>query len=95
LPPDTVRGLFFLARAASLVERSRQKQIVRYGRTEYVKYHGSEPGWGELVKLAKSSPAMPAGFVIDGKKMSEQVERRIFSLQFPRPTYQLSNERED
>ena len=63
-PPDTVRGLFFLARAASLVEGSRQQQIVTYGRTEYAKYHGSEQGWAELLKLAKSSTAMPSGFVI-------------------------------
>lgn len=63
-PPDTVCGLFFLARATSLVEPSRQKQIADYARTEYVKYHGSEQGWPELLKLAKTSPTMPADFVI-------------------------------
>jgi tetratricopeptide (TPR) repeat protein len=63
-PPDTVSALFFLARAASLVEPGRHKQIMTYGKTEYVKYHGSERGWPELLKLAKTSTTMPAGFVI-------------------------------
>ena len=63
-PPDTVSGLFFLARAANLVEPRRYQQVMTYGRTEYAKYHGSEQGWPELLKLAKTSPTMPAGFVI-------------------------------
>jgi predicted Zn-dependent protease len=63
-PPDAVRGLFFLARAASLAPNgTAQKQIAQYAKTEYVKYHGSEQGWTELMKIAKTSP-VPAGFTI-------------------------------
>ena len=64
-PPDPVRGLFFLARAANLAELpSYQKQIAQYGKTEYVKFHGSEQGWTELMKIAKTSTTLPAGFAI-------------------------------
>jgi hypothetical protein len=63
-PPSNVQGLFFIARAASLADGKLQKQIVDYGRREYVKYHGSEAGWPELLKLAKSTPLSPAGFTI-------------------------------
>jgi hypothetical protein len=63
-PPNNVQGLFFIARATSLAHGSTQKMIADYGRTEYVKYHGSEKGWTELLKLAKTLPTTPAGFTI-------------------------------
>jgi tetratricopeptide (TPR) repeat protein len=64
-PPDPVHGLFFLARAANLAELpSYQKQIAQYGKTEYVNFHGSEQGWTELMKIAKTSPTLPTGLTI-------------------------------
>jgi len=65
-PPNNVQGLFFIARAASLVDSQSkfQKQIVDYGRTEYVKYHGSDARWPELLKMARSTPLPPTGFAI-------------------------------
>ena len=63
-PPNKVQGLFFIARATSLVQRSSQKQLLDYGRAQYAKYHGSAAGWSELLALAKASPTTPAGFTI-------------------------------
>ena len=65
-PPNNVQGLFFIARAPSLLNSNGkfQKQLVDYGRREYVKYHGSEVGWPELLQSTKSTPLPTAGFTI-------------------------------
>jgi hypothetical protein len=65
-PPNDLQGLFFIARAAGLVnwKDKFQKQLADYGRREYVKYHGSEEGWPELLKSAKDTPLPPPGFTI-------------------------------
>ena len=63
-PPNTEQGLFYLARTAHLAKGTALKSIVDYAKTEYVKYHGSEQGWAELLNLAKTSPTTPARFVI-------------------------------
>ena len=43
-----------------------QQQILDYGRKKYVRYHGSEQGWNELVNDAKASQSImpPAGFTV-------------------------------
>ena len=64
-PPDDVNGLFFIARAANLVQDPKGKdQIVKFGHSRYVKYHGSEEGWNELLAQTATTPLPPAGFTI-------------------------------
>jgi len=64
-PPDDVNGLFFIARAANLVSDPKGKDsIVKFGHNRYVKYHGSEQGWDDLLTQTKSTPVPPAGFTI-------------------------------
>jgi tetratricopeptide (TPR) repeat protein len=64
-PPDNVNGLFFIARAANLAKDPAGKdQITKFGRSKYVKYHGSEQGWTELLAAAGSNPLPPAGFTV-------------------------------
>ncbi|HXP17663.1 MAG TPA: hypothetical protein VN868_11215 [Terriglobales bacterium] len=64
-PSDDVNGLFFIARAANLVADPKGKEsIVKFGRSKYVKYHGSDQGWDDLLALAKTTPLPPAGFAI-------------------------------
>src|SRR5262249_50435834 len=64
-PEDDVNGLFFIARAASLAQDPKGKdQITKFGRSKYVKYHGSEEGWNELLAQAAGTPLPPAGFTI-------------------------------
>ena len=64
-PEDDVNGLFFIARAANLVKDPAGKaQITKFGHAKYVKYHGSEDGWNELLAQTATTPLPPAGFTI-------------------------------
>ena len=57
-------GLFFIARAASLQTGAGKDQIVKFGKSKYAKYHGSEEGWTNLLSLAATTPLPPANFTI-------------------------------
>jgi len=59
-PPDNLDGLFYIARAASLATGPAAAQIEGYGKKQYIKYHGSEQGWTDLLALAKTSTTPPA-----------------------------------
>ena len=50
-----VDGLFFIARASSLASGAGKDQITKFGKSKYVKYHGSDEGWSDL--LAKAATA--------------------------------------
>ena len=64
-PPNSVEGLFFIARAANLAAGSAgQAQIESYGKNQYTKYHGSDQGWTDVLAQAKANPLPPAGFTI-------------------------------
>lgn len=64
-PEDDVNGLFFMARAANLVkDPSGKAQITKFGHSKYVKYHGSEDGWNDLLTMTATTPLPPAGFTI-------------------------------
>ncbi len=64
-PEDDVNGLFFIARAINLVKDPAGKaQITKFGHARYVKYHGSEEGWNELLALTATTPLPPPGFTI-------------------------------
>ncbi len=60
--PINPQGLWFIARAVGLSNGN--ADIVKYGRSKYVKYHGSDQGWNELVAQAKTTPAVPQGFTV-------------------------------
>jgi tetratricopeptide (TPR) repeat protein len=64
-PEDDVNGLFFIARAANLVaDPAGKASIIKFGHSKYVKYHGTEQGWDELLAQTKTTPVPPAGFTI-------------------------------
>jgi len=64
-PEDDVNGLFFIARAANLVKDPGGKaQIIKFGHSKYVKYHGSEEGWNDLLAMTATTTLPPAGFTI-------------------------------
>ncbi len=64
-PPDDVNGLFFIARAANLVSDPKGKDsIVKFGRSRYAKFHGSDQGWDDLLAQTKTTPVPPPGFAI-------------------------------
>jgi tetratricopeptide (TPR) repeat protein len=63
-PPDQVNGLFFIARAAGLAQGQGAQQIQAYGKSQYVKYHGSDEGWADVLTQTKTTPLPPTGFNI-------------------------------
>jgi len=64
-PSDDLNGLFFIARAANLVaDPAGKASIIKFGRSRYVKYHGSDQGWDDLLAQTKATPLPPAGFAI-------------------------------
>ncbi len=64
-PEDDVNGLFFIARAINLVKDPAGKaQITKFGHAKYVKYHGSDEGWNELLAMTATTPLPPPGFTI-------------------------------
>jgi hypothetical protein len=57
-------GLFFIARAANLAQGAGKDQIGKFGRSKYVKYHGAEDGWNELLAQTATTTLPPSGFTI-------------------------------
>jgi hypothetical protein len=71
-PPDTLNGLFYIARAASLAPAGpAQNQIQGYGEKVYKNYHGSDEGWVDYaLPTAKSATAPPEDW---GTKITKYV----------------------
>jgi len=64
-PEDDVNGLFFMARAANLVKDPAGKaQITKFAHSKYVKYHGSEDGWNDLMTQTQTTVLPPVDFTI-------------------------------
>jgi tetratricopeptide (TPR) repeat protein len=61
---NDVEGLFFIARAANLQTGAGRDQIVKFGKSKYNKYHGSEDGWTDVMALAATAKMPPADFAI-------------------------------
>ena len=59
-----VDGLYFIARAAALAQGAGKDQIAKFGKSRYVKYHGSEDGWTNLLAQAATTPLPPPNFTI-------------------------------
>lgn len=71
-PPDSLNGLFYIARAVSLAPAGpAQTQIQGYGEKVYKNYHGSTDGWIDYaLPTAKSANAPPAEW---GTKITKYV----------------------
>jgi tetratricopeptide (TPR) repeat protein len=62
---NDVAGLFFIARAANLQTSAAGKDaIAKFGKSKYVKYHGSDEGWTALLAQTATTPLPPADFTI-------------------------------
>jgi hypothetical protein len=65
VPPDYLNGIWYAARASVVAPTPQyQAQIEKYAKSQYVKYHGGEDGWPDVLAQAKASPMPPAGFAI-------------------------------
>ena len=52
---DDVNGLFFGARAANLAQGAGKDQIAKFVKSKYVKYHGADDGWSDLMTAAATA----------------------------------------
>ncbi len=64
LPPEPVNAIWFAARASALAPPQAQAGIEKYARSLYVRYHGGDDGWTDVLAQAKANPTQPAGFTI-------------------------------
>lgn len=65
--PPVVDGLFWGARAVALAQQLAPQavaQIQPYVKNRYIRYHGSDQGFAELVAAAAQSPKLPQGFTV-------------------------------
>jgi tetratricopeptide (TPR) repeat protein len=64
--PMNPEGFWFIVKAANLAQGEGKQQILDYGRKKYIRYHGSEQGWQELVNDATSNTSImpPQGFTV-------------------------------
>ena len=64
--PINPEGFWYIVKAANLAQGDGKAQILDYGRKKYIRYHGSEQGWQELVNDATSNPSImpPQGFTV-------------------------------
>ena len=62
--PPVTEGLFWIARAIALAPpqmlATQLQTYQRYGRSKYVRYHGSDEGWDQLLATAKTATAPTA-----------------------------------
>ena len=75
--PPVPEGLFWIARAIALappqMPATQLQTYQRYGRSKYVRFHGSEDGWDQLMAAARAAAAPPANFsVVPAPSPSEQ-----------------------
>ena len=68
-PSEDVNGLWFAARSVNLATAAgfpaqNVTAISEFGRKRFIKYHGGEDGWAELLEQTKNTPLPPAGFTI-------------------------------
>jgi tetratricopeptide (TPR) repeat protein len=55
--PDPTDAIWFTARASVLAPTPQyQQQFEKYARSLYVKYHGGDDGWADVLTAAKASP---------------------------------------
>jgi tetratricopeptide (TPR) repeat protein len=65
IPPDPINAIWYSARASIVAPNPQyQQQIEKYARNQYIKYHGGDDGWTDVLNQAKTTPAEPAGFTI-------------------------------
>ena len=64
-PPDPINGIWYAARASIAAPTPQyQQQIEKYAKNQYMKYHGGDDGWTDVLTQAKANPVQPANFTI-------------------------------
>lgn len=62
---DPMDAIWYAARASVVAPNPQyQQQIEKYAKSQYMKYHGGDDGWTDVLAQAKASADPPAGFAI-------------------------------
>jgi tetratricopeptide (TPR) repeat protein len=81
-------GLWYAAKAVALAQGSQaQQQIAQYGHARYVRYHGGEDGWQQLIQQAASSNAPPPNFTVAPAPSPQEVACNLVKT---KPVAQMS-----
>ena len=59
-PDNSLNAIWYSTRASAVAPAQMQTQIEKYARGLYVRYHGGDDGWPEVLAKAKASPAPPS-----------------------------------
>lgn len=90
-PPDYINGIWYAARASAVAPTPQyQQQIEKYARSQYVKYHGGDDGWADLLAQVKASEAEPAGFTIKPAPTPAEQAEALVKDKTPDQVKQLS-----
>jgi tetratricopeptide (TPR) repeat protein len=81
LTPDPINAIWFTGRASVLAPNPQyQQQFEKYAKNQYVRYHGGDDGWTDVLAQIKANPAPPAGFTIKpAPTPAEQVHAMVTS----------------
>lgn len=62
---DPIDSIWFAARASVVAPNPQyQAQIEKYAKSQYMKYHGGDDGWNDVLTAAKASADPPSGYTI-------------------------------
>lgn len=90
-PPNTLDGIWFASRASVVAPTPQyQQQIEKYARSQYVKFHGGDDGWAEILAQAKANPNPPAGFAIKPAPTPAEQAEGLVKDKTPEQIKQLS-----
>lgn len=86
--PVWLQGIWYTARAANLAPTPQYKQqIGEFGRRKYMKFHGGDDGWPDVLSAAASAPTPPEGWTIKpAPTPAEQAAKMVQS----KPVAQMS-----
>jgi hypothetical protein len=85
--PPVVAGLFWGARAVALAQQQNPQaaqQFQRYVRSKYIRYHGAEDGFPELLQAAATQENIPDNFTV--APAPSPAEQAAMMLQQKAPT---------
>lgn len=83
---NQIAGIFFVTRAAALLQGASQQQMLKYARSRYSIFHGGEDGFEQVMQAASQNPLPPQGFSIQpGPTPAEQAAKMA-----AKPANQLS-----
>ena len=64
-PANAINGIWYGARAVAIAPAQAQAGIAKYIKGQYMRYHGAEDGWTDVLAQAKAAAGPPpAGFTI-------------------------------